>query len=214
MRPNIPAKCVIDRFVEYHRRPFTVKDVANDTGLHTKTVRNLLPQLVREGRIRVMLREPSGTIYGKVPVTQNMPTGKRSDWTPRMDKLQHFYDLVAKHPHIDDIRKHTPYSQETVYRYLRILVIDGCLKKLHEIYKQVEFKPTYRPWSAYKGTSQQLSRFRMNEREKIIKEIQHDCERKDLELPEFDENTPIKKLKYLRDRCFYLSYGLGGYDQG
>ncbi len=214
MRPNIPAKRVIDRFVEYHKRPFTVKDVANDTGIHPKTVRNLLPQFVREGRIRVMLREPGGNIFGKVPVAQNTPTGKRSDWTPRMDKLQHFYDLVAKHPHIDDIRKHTPYSQETVYRYLRILVIDGCISKYCGIYTQKEFKPTFRPWSAYKGTCQQLSKYRMNERERIIKEIEHDCERKDLELPEFDENTPIEKLKYLRDRCFYLSYGLGGYDQG
>ncbi len=86
MRPNIPARRVIDRFVEYHKRPFTVKDVANDTGLHPKTVRNLLPQLVQAGRIRVLMREQAGNIYGKPVAIGKQRSAIRLYWTVLMKK--------------------------------------------------------------------------------------------------------------------------------
>ncbi len=67
MRPNIPAKRIIDRFIEYHRRPFRVADVANDTGLHPKTVRNLMPQFVEEERNKASLYRVKEKLLGLFP---------------------------------------------------------------------------------------------------------------------------------------------------
>ena len=149
MRPNIPAKRVIDRFVEYHKRPFTVKDVANDTGLHPKTVRNLLPQLVKEERIRVMLREPNGIIYGKNSIIQS--TGIKYDWRPKLHILRHIYQLVEQYHHSEMVVKQSTVSRETVYRYLRVLRAEGCIVKdqrTKEI-RPVEFNPAIRWFSEY-----------------------------------------------------------------
>ena len=147
MRPNIPAKRVIDRFVEYHKRPFTLKDVANDTGLHAKTVRNLLPQLVREGRIRVMLREPSGIIYGKNSIYQS--TGIQYDWRPDMDKLKMLYDNVKGFDNAKQLARVLGWSHETTARYLKILIVEGCVAKSPETstYRQNQFDPTIRWFS-------------------------------------------------------------------
>lgn len=119
MRRNVTAKRAIDRFIEYQRRPFNVKDVANDTGIHPKTVRNLLPQLVREGRIKFLLKEKDGNIY--VKRTMNRSTGIQYDWRPKPHILRQIYQLVEEHHHSELVVKHSTMSRETMYRYLRVL---------------------------------------------------------------------------------------------
>lgn len=218
MLRNVTARRAIDRFIEYNRRPFKAADVANDTGIHPKTVRNLLPQFVREGLIRVMLREQDGNIYGKVPkLKRTTRSGQQYDWVPREKKLRHFYELAGEHRLLADIKKNTPYSVETTYRYLRILVADGCLEKYCDIIKQVEFKPRFLCWSEYmrewKEQQESLSE-EEKERKELIEGINYFSELSGVSVPDYDEKTPIERLRKLHGRRLCDYYGLKSYDQG
>ncbi len=154
MRPNIPAKRVIDRFVEYHKRPFTVKDVANDTGLHTKTVRNLLPQLVREGRIKLLLKEKDGNIYSRIVSLNDRASRPQFDWRPKLRILRQVYRLVERHGYSEKVARRSHLSRETVFRYLRILRAEGCIVKdpATGMNRAVKFNPVVRWYSEYEKT--------------------------------------------------------------
>ncbi len=199
MHPNIPARRIIDRFVEYHKRPFTVKDVANDTGLHPKTVRNLLPQLVQAGRIRVLMREQSGNIYGKPVAIGKQRSGKQYDWLPRKSKLKEVYDLVGKHTHIDEILRHANMCQETIYRYIRVLVMDGCIEKWGNLYKPLEFKPTLRPYSYYKGKRVESS---SDDRGCMLADIKYLSRLNQVEVPQELSNMSNGELWQIQSRLY------------
>lgn len=151
MRRSIPARRTIDRFIEYNRRPFTVKDIVNDTGIHPKTVSNLLPQFVRNGRIRVLLRDKNGTIYGKVPKIDGSSSGKQYDWKPNEETLKKAYDLVGRNGNTKVVARNLGLSHETTCRYLRILRLEGCItrKSTRYNYEQVRYAPTIRWFSEY-----------------------------------------------------------------
>ncbi|MCD4829529.1 MAG: hypothetical protein K8R90_08910 [Candidatus Cloacimonetes bacterium] len=204
MQRNIPAKRVIRNFVEYNRRPFNARDIVKDTGIKHKTVRNILPQLVQEGHIKVILREKQGNIYIKPPPDEDDSRGKRYDWKPKLAKLKLFYHLVGEYLHLDDIKKHTGYSQETVYRYLRILVADGCVAKFGNFFKQIEFHPTMRPYSRYSGIKEQP---RMSEEQMLVLEISYLCRKQGQRPPPGHESMSKRELWDLRHQILYAATG-------
>ncbi|MCD4828203.1 MAG: hypothetical protein K8R90_02070 [Candidatus Cloacimonetes bacterium] len=153
MQRNIPAKRVIRNFIEYNRRPFNARDIVRDTGIKHKTVRNILPQLVQEGHIKVILREKRGNIYIKPPPDEEAPTVKQHDWKPKIEKLRLIYDLIQDYPCSDEIQAQSGFSRETIYRYLRILVADDCIGSQGCCYKQISFQPKLKPYSHYTGYS-------------------------------------------------------------
>ena len=153
MHRRIPAKRVIDRFIEYHRRPFRVVDVANDTGIHPKTVRNLMPKFVAEERVKVLLKEKDGTIYIKTQPTHQTDnySGKQYDWKPKIEKLKAVYEAINGCVYAADLARKLRWSKESAARYFRILRIEGCIQwsKADRCYKQAEFNPEIRWYSEY-----------------------------------------------------------------
>ena len=152
MPRKMTAKRAIDRFVEYNKRPFKVADVANDTGLHPKTVRNLMPQFVEEGRVRVLLKGKDGNIYIRCAASCEIASCIQYDWRPKLHILRHIYQLVEQHRHSEKVVEHSTVSRETVYRYLRVLRAEGYVTKnpVTRTLSTVQFKPIVRWYSEYK----------------------------------------------------------------
>ena len=151
MPRKMTAKRAVDRFIEYNKRPFKVADVANDTGLHPKTVRNLMPQLVREGRIKLLLKEKDGNIYIRCAASCEIASCIQYDWRPKLHILRQIYKLVEKHHHSELVVKQSTVSRETVYRYLRVLRAEGCVTRnpVTRTLSTVQFKPVIRWFSEY-----------------------------------------------------------------
>ena len=137
MQPNIPARCVIRNFIEYNRRPFNARDIVKDTGIKHKTVRNILPQLVQQGHIKVILREKQGNIYVKALPDEDGISGKQYDWKPSRAKLRAVFDSIPEYPTAKLISEATGYSRETTFRLLRILRIEGCVRRTSRGYEQI-----------------------------------------------------------------------------
>lgn len=208
MRSKIPAGRIIHRFIEYHRGPFTVSDIVRDTGLFRKTVQNLIPDFVRDGRLKLLSRERQGNIYVKaLPADKDVT--EQYDWRPDRAKLRWIYDLVGMHIRLQDIQKNSGFSNETIYRYLRILVADGCVEKFGSYYRQVTFKPTLRAYHHYHGFS---TRSMKNKRTEMILEIIWMCKRVNEQLPEIDSKTNDFDLMMLKDDILTRNLGVFYYD--
>ena len=152
MPRKMTAIRAIDRFIEYNKRPFKVADVANDTGFHPNTVRNLMPQFVEEGRVKILLKEKDGNIYVRCTASRDIASCIQYDWRPKLHILRQIYQLVEQYRHSEMVVKHSTMSRETTYRYLKILRAERCVVKdpVTHTLNTVQFKPVVRWFSEYK----------------------------------------------------------------
>jgi len=151
MQRSLSNNRIIRNFVAFNRRPFNLSDVVGDTGIKREAVLKELSKLISEKLVTVLQNDDRDTIYIKSSTEEISRTQQQYDWTPKLEKLKKIYDLIEKYPSIDYLQTHSGYSKETVHRYLRVLIGDGCIEKHSCLYMQVRFQPKLKPYSYYAG---------------------------------------------------------------
>ena len=152
MQHSLSNNRIIRNFVAFNRRPFNLSDVVGDTGIKREAVLKELSKLISEKLVTVLQNDDQETIYIKSSTEEISRTKQQQyDWTPKLEKLKKIYDLIETYPSVEYISIQSGYSKETVHRYLRVLVGDGCIEKYSCLYMQVRFQPKLKPYSYYDG---------------------------------------------------------------
>ncbi|MDA3813180.1 MAG: hypothetical protein PF570_02890, partial [Candidatus Cloacimonetes bacterium] len=91
---------------------------------------------------------------------------------------------------VADIANTLPFSESTIWRYIKILLHDGCIRRNRGRYFQRVFKPSGKPYDEYPRINKHFKR------PALIRDLVQTCKKGNFIVPTIDKlsNTEIIKL--------------------
>ncbi len=191
----LPRKKLIENFIVQIDRPFCIREISQVTGVPYSSVSDIVSKLKKQNRINALQGLHNPKFYRYIRNSKEKKKKEPLNFTPDINKLRIIYDKIGTYPRIADVVNVLPYSEATIWRYIRILLHDKCIEKQKSRYKQRVFKPSGRSYSEYPMINKHYKRPR------LIKELERICKIGDFKVPYSNNlsNSDLIKIseKYL-----------------
>jgi Fe2+ or Zn2+ uptake regulation protein len=181
---------LIENFIVQIDRPFCIKEISDITAIPETTVWKYVHKFLEQRRIVLINGVNSPKYYRYVRKTESVCKKNSLKFSPDKNKLKIIYETIGTHPRIEDVVKSVPFSKTTVWRYVKVLLNDDCVKRFKGKYYQKEFKPSCKTFDMYPKIKKHTRK------PELIKELHNICNKYGFECPDVKnfKNSNIEKL--------------------
>ncbi len=181
---------LIENYIVQIDRPFCIREISQITGVPYSTVSENVSKFKEQGRIVLINGLSTPRFYRYIRNSKAAKKTKPLSFTPQLDKLKIIYDKIGLLHRVADVVKTLSFSESTVWRYIKILLYDGCIMKHRGKYFQREFKPSGRSFDEYPRINKHFKR------PALISDLEQICKKGNFEVPNIDNiaNAEIIKL--------------------
>jgi biotin operon repressor len=174
---------LIENYIVQIDKPFCIREISEVTGVPNTTVFNHIQQFKKQGRIVLINGIQSPKFYRYVRNSKATKTNPVLSFQPDMVKLKKIYDLIGKYPRVADLCKVLPYSETTIWRYVKVLMYDRCIIRYKGIYFQLGFKPSGKTFDQYPVIIKKYKR------PELLNELKQICFRINKKMPDVSSFT-------------------------
>lgn len=187
---KLTKRRLIENYIVQIDKPFCIREISQIIGIAYSTVSENVSKFKEQGKIVIINGSKTPRFYRYVRNSKASQKAVPLSFTPQLDKLKIIYDKIGFANRVADIVKALPYSESTIWRYIKILLYDGCIMKHRGRYYQREFKPSGRSFDEYPRIDKHFKR------PVLIRDLVQICKKGNFEVPNADNltNDAIIKL--------------------
>lgn len=124
---------ILTRFLAITRKPFTLLDFVTATGIQKTKALFMLQKAEGEKAIGMIQKGEELDFMTFIVYPQKVVKEKRFDFKPKREKLQMILEKMGeKELYKEEIKREVELSEGTFDRYLKTLVVLGCIDKKTE----------------------------------------------------------------------------------
>jgi len=183
------SRKLVENYIIQIDKPFSKQEISQVTGVPYSSVSDIVSKLKKQNRINALQGLHNPKFYRYIRNSKEKKKKEPLNFTPDIKKLRIIYDKIGIHSRVADVVKILPYSETTIWRYVKILLHDKCIEKQKSRYIQKVFKPSGRSFSEYPMINKHYKR------PQLIRELQLICKMGNFEVPNTDDLTNIEIIK-------------------
>ncbi|MCK5051113.1 MAG: hypothetical protein KAS53_05210 [Candidatus Cloacimonetes bacterium] len=182
----LPKRKLIENYIVQIDRPFCIREISQITGVPYSTVSENVSKFNEQGRIIVIHDSNTPRFYRYVRNSKATKKTNPLNFTPQIEKLRIIYDKIGLLHRVADVVNTLSFSESTVWRYIKILLHDECIRKHRGRYYQKVFKPSGRSFDEYPRI------IKHSKRPAIIRDLEQICYKGNFEVPNVDDLTNVE----------------------
>lgn len=185
---------LIENYIVQIDRPFCIREISQITGVPYSTVSENVSKFKEQGRIVVINGLNTPRFYRYVRNSKASQKAEPLNFTPQIEKLRIIYDKIGLLHRVAAVVNTLSLSESTVWRYIKILLHDGCIMKNRGRYYQKVFKPSGRSFDEYPRIDKHFKR------PALIRELEQICKIGNFETPNIENLTNVEIIKLSEKR--------------